>query len=196
MSAEPKRQCNKCSNHLSAECFYANPGSKDGLTKRCKSCIRAAIKTYQLKNRERLRLKQRERYYLHREELAAANRKFRMENRERLTDRRRALYRKNREKKLAENKRYFESKPEARRSILKRYYERHPERFKARRAVMIAVRSGKLVRPVECSRCDSEKSIQAHHEDYSKPLDVIWVCQKCHTDIHEQKKLAGKETFK
>lgn len=28
------------------------------------------------------------------------------------------------------------------------------------------------------------KNLQAHHEDYSKPLDVRWACRKCHLESH------------
>jgi hypothetical protein len=43
-----------------------------------------------------------------------------------------------------------------------------------------AVNSGKLVKPETCSICGSNGRIEAHHEDYSRPLDVIWVCCHCH----------------
>lgn len=40
---------------------------------------------------------------------------------------------------------------------------------------------GRLVRK-PCEACGSEKS-QAHHDDYSKPLDVRWFCFKHHREI-------------
>src|SRR3990167_9213661 len=46
-----------------------------------------------------------------------------------------------------------------------------------------AVRKGKIKKPNICSRCLQEFSvnkIQGHHEDYDKPLDVIWFCASCH----------------
>ena len=49
----------------------------------------------------------------------------------------------------------------------------------------MAVNSGKLSRPRNCSKCGTSKGrIVAHHEDYDKPLEVIWVCSKCHAGIH------------
>jgi hypothetical protein len=48
-----------------------------------------------------------------------------------------------------------------------------------------AVDSGKLIRPSECSMCGVlNTQIIGHHEDYDKPLEVIWVCLKCHRKIH------------
>ena len=46
------------------------------------------------------------------------------------------------------------------------------------------VRNGKIIRPNQCSKCSSTGNIHAHHEDYSKPLKVIWLCKKCHTRLH------------
>jgi len=47
-----------------------------------------------------------------------------------------------------------------------------------------AVRNGTLVRQ-PCCRCGEEKSV-AHHEDYDKPLDVMWLCQPCHKQRHKE----------
>lgn len=66
------------------------------------------------------------------------------------------------------------------------YRKRHPEAYKAQTAVNNAVRDGRLMRPNLCERCNQPGKIEAHHHDYSKPLEVEWVCQKCHSeDRHE-----------
>jgi hypothetical protein len=58
---------------------------------------------------------------------------------------------------------------------------KYPERFKAREKVRKAVERGVLHRPFTCSDCKLPKGdIEAHHEDYSKPLQVLWVCRECH----------------
>lgn len=56
----------------------------------------------------------------------------------------------------------------------------------AHTAVRKATVSGELVRPVQCSSCSSTNRIEAHHEDYSKPLDVVWLCRKCHNKLHRK----------
>ena len=58
----------------------------------------------------------------------------------------------------------------------------------AHSAVARAIRNGSLVR-IPCIKCGEQKSL-AHHEDYDKPLDVMWLCQPCHKQRH--KELLGK----
>lgn len=58
------------------------------------------------------------------------------------------------------------------------------EKYKARVAVGNALRSGLLVRE-PCAVCGEERS-QAHHPDYSKPLDVVWLCHEHHRKEHGQ----------
>lgn len=48
-----------------------------------------------------------------------------------------------------------------------------------------AIRDGTLVRPEKCEYCGCNGKIEAHHRDYGKPLEVIWVCRKCHGAFHE-----------
>lgn len=51
--------------------------------------------------------------------------------------------------------------------------------------VSYAVSHGYL-KKLPCEVCGSEKS-EGHHDDYSKPLEVRWVCKKHHAEIHKQK---------
>ena len=81
----------------------------------------------------------------------------------------------------------FQDDPIRRESIMqtaKVLRERYPEKYKARTAVGNAVRDGRLIKPNVCSMCDSPGRIEGHHEDYSKLLDVIWVCPSCHSEFH------------
>lgn len=66
-------------------------------------------------------------------------------------------------------------------------YQKRVEREKTRRKVYGMVRSavaqGKLI-PQPCEVCKTFESLEAHHEDYNKPLDVKWLCKKHHTILH------------
>lgn len=63
----------------------------------------------------------------------------------------------------------------------RRYKQRNPGKAFARRRVFVELRAGRLKRD-PCSKCGSPKS-EAHHSDYSKPLDVIWVCKTHHREL-------------
>jgi ribosomal protein S27AE len=71
----------------------------------------------------------------------------------------------------------------------------HKFERRAQAVVANAIRSGRIVRPDTCSKCGATGKIDAHHEDYSKPLDVTWVCKKCHgeTWTKERKKLKPRK---
>ena len=57
-------------------------------------------------------------------------------------------------------------------------------RLVAHSSVARAMRNGVLKR-IPCIRCGNEKSI-AHHEDYDKPFEVVWLCQPCHKKRHKE----------
>jgi hypothetical protein len=54
----------------------------------------------------------------------------------------------------------------------------------ARRAVASAVKSGRLIRPRACVECDRRRRVEGHHDDYSQPLEVRWLCHSCHQKHH------------
>lgn len=58
----------------------------------------------------------------------------------------------------------------------------NPEKRKAHQRVADALRCEppKLIKPKNCSLCKMGSRIEAHHPDYSKPLEVVWVCHPCH----------------
>jgi ribosomal protein S27AE len=64
----------------------------------------------------------------------------------------------------------------------KRFRKKHPEKYAAYVAVQTAVRNGILI-AMPCEKCGSTPT-HAHHDDYSKPLDVRWLCAVCHVDEH------------
>jgi hypothetical protein len=78
------------------------------------------------------------------------------------------------------------NKKESRRKWLVEYQrvirQRYPEKYKARSILGHAISSGIVIKGT-CEVCGNIK-VEAHHEDYSKPLDVKWLCRKHHRDIH------------
>lgn len=64
-----------------------------------------------------------------------------------------------------------------------RWREEHPEAYRAQNAVNNAIRDGKLKKQ-PCSICGTEKRVHGHHKDYAKPLNVVWLCAKCHHRVH------------
>ena len=73
---------------------------------------------------------------------------------------------------------------------IKKRLERYPrelnQKLLARRLAMQAMQSGELIRQ-PCVKCGALKA-EAHHPDYSKPLDVQWLCRPCHDREHHGKR--------
>ena len=78
---------------------------------------------------------------------------------------------------------------EAGKASLKRAHDKYKKHNPEKRAAHIllgnAVAQGRVEKPDNCSMCKATGWIHGHHEDYMKPLDVIWVCAACHTKIHK-----------
>lgn len=58
-----------------------------------------------------------------------------------------------------------------------------PERRRANITVGCAIASGKLTR-LPCETCGSRRYVEAHHDDYAKPLAVRWLCKSHHRQHH------------
>lgn len=61
------------------------------------------------------------------------------------------------------------------------------DRKKAGDAVYYATHTGKLTRQ-PCMACGDTEFTEAHHFDYSKKLEVIWLCKTCH-EVFKMEKL-------
>jgi hypothetical protein len=69
-----------------------------------------------------------------------------------------------------------------------RQKQRHPLQEAARVAVHNALRRGEMVR-LPCEVCGEPRS-EGHHDDYTKPLDVRWLCRTHHVEHHNRERAA------
>ena len=70
----------------------------------------------------------------------------------------------------------------------KRYNEKNKEKRAAHRKVQHALKN-MILKKDPCLICGDLKS-EAHHNDYNKPLEVIWFCRAHHAAHHETKRKA------
>ena len=149
------KQCFKCLEHKPIDDFYKHSAMGDGRLGKCKECTKADVKKHRADNLEKVRAYDRSRNGLPHREAA------------------RAEYRK--------TPAYAEVHAEA----CKRYDANNPEKKRAQGMVHKAVVSGRLIRWPVCAvpECTRENP-QAHHPDYSRPLDVVWLCPKHHKAAH------------
>ena len=69
---------------------------------------------------------------------------------------------------------------------INRYENKYPERVKAKNLLASAIRYGKKKKGCCCEKCGSTEKIEGHHNDYSKPLDVMWLCNSCHVGLRRK----------
>ena len=62
-------------------------------------------------------------------------------------------------------------------------HAKYSERIKANNAVSNAVRDGRLFK-LPCEVCGTHDHVQGHHDDYTKYLEVRWLCPKHHGEVH------------
>lgn len=78
-----------------------------------------------------------------------------------------------------------------RKAVYRRYRERHAEADRVRRraclSVYRALKRGILVKG-PCSACGSSRDVQGHHPDHLKRLEVVWLCARCHRQLHRRER--------
>lgn len=97
---------------------------------------------------------------------------------------RRLYFQRNKQKIYEVKKRYRKTKS-GYESMMRNFYKQlslHPERHRARQIVNNALLTGKIIKE-SCKDCGNSKS-EAHHDDYTKPLQVDWLCRMCHIKRH------------
>ena len=103
----------------------------------------------------------------------------------------RQRYERDKPKRRAAMDAYAAEHPEVLAAGARRYRERNPEKRAAHTAVGNALRSGRLVK----GPCEREAEggcsapIHGHHDDYSKPLEVRWLCAAHHAVEHKLRRM-------
>ena len=151
------KQCKCCKQYLPLIAFSA-----DSKYPYCRPCVKIKNKKYRTNNKEKLKLYEDGRY-LKRAVDPEYLRKSKLQQR-----------------KWVENNR---DKHTARKL---RWRDANRLKTKAHTAVKDALRRGKLIR-LPCIQCQSTINLEAHHEDYTKPLDIIWMCRPCHVKFHTKR---------
>ncbi len=156
--------CSTCGIEKEISNYQKDIKNKDGYKGRCKKCISNYNKNYQI---EYIREQTPESLLSH----AEAQARFRKTP-------------KYREAKARYRKTYRSSETFKRLRIAytSRWRAKNKVKNSAHGAVSRAIHSGKLQKG-KCEICSSEKVV-AHHDDYSKPLEVRWLCTKHHIEIH------------
>lgn len=75
------------------------------------------------------------------------------------------------------------------------WFAKYVLRARIQRQVTAAIKSGELVRLGCCERCGAGGKIVGHHEDYTRPLDLMWLCTGCHGRRHAELAEAGVDPW-
>ena len=155
------------------------------------------------KHSEKTKAKWKQKYPIIKEEYLAKRREDYQENREKIRFRQNELHKKPeyKEKANERQKKWCKENREARRKIAKKWLDsnkdavtawhtewRRNNREKARASQQIRdhIRRGTMTRPENCEICLKKCKPEGHHKDYSKPLDVQWLCRTCHLHQHDK----------
>lgn len=151
------KTCRGCAETKPLDGFYRHPQMGDGYLNFCKLCVIARVKKYTDDHHGEVLEKYRARYYA-----------------KDMTEQQKLARREAGRRHLERNK-----------DKARQWSASNPKKRKAHIIVGNAIRDGLLI-PKPCERCSYGIGVQAHHEDYSKPLDVTWLCRPCHGMRHRE----------
>lgn len=181
MPEEAYKRCSRCGEEKALSEFNRNRAKKDGRQTYCRPCSNSNNREWYAENDDH-----------HRENAS----RWARENRERKAAVQKDWQTRNRERFLETSRRAAQRRRPRQRAAARKHYRENSAKTLARVKLYQAVRDGKVVRPDRCERCagtgqpfsNGRHPIEGHHHDYSKPLDVEWLCFDCHTAIHTDEK--------
>lgn len=139
-------------------------------------------------NREERLAKAKEYQQAHKEEHKEAVKRYRKRNREKVAKWNHSQWDRHREELRGD----FRDTYNPRRSAERVAYEMARQQtleVQARKTLRTAVRRGEVVKPEFCESCRKPtlaRRLHGHHQDYSKPLAVVWLCSICHAAHHRK----------
>ena len=158
-----EKVCFKCNILKPLSDFYKHSKMSDGHINKCKSCTKKDV-------------------HIHREENLEKVREY---------DRNRP----NKTERSEKQRKYDQSArgKEASATRRKNYRAKQELRYKAHNTLSYALKRGQIIKPHSCYCCNVECSPHGHHNDYTKPLDVVWLCVDCHTAFHKEVRLLERQ---
>lgn len=176
--------CSRCKQTKSLNDFYTDPSKQSGLRYECKECGRASKRAHSRTEKGIAYRKS----YTQTESAKLAKKRYRASNKGRDTSRahkKKYVYSEESKEILRATRRRW-NKTEIGKS--QRAADRKKQigagRYRVYHKVLTALRNGSLQK-MPCEKCGKEKT-QAHHDDYSKPLDIRWLCSKHHSEHHRR----------
>lgn len=168
------KTCIKCNESKELSLFprYKNRKKEWAYTNVCKACTKLHYKDKHYKE--------------HKEEYLERSRKQKEDDHAGYLEYLRNYYNENKEALRKKASEYQKQNRDKFNDRYKKYSatEEGTIKNKARKKVKSALMKGTLSRPSVCEDCKNERFTEAHHEDYSKPLDVNWLCKECHWKRH------------
>lgn len=78
------------------------------------------------------------------------------------------------------------SHPEKASAVTARWGKENPLAKAVHKEFARAVKDGRVVKAAACEDCGRDNTrLEGHHDDYSKPLEVRWLCGSCHRLHHK-----------
>jgi hypothetical protein len=152
------KTCIECNKEKDLLEFYSHKQMADGHLNKCKICVQNRIHKYRLNNLDAVKEYDKKRNAL--------------------------------PHRVKARKEYIktENGKKARTKAKINYRKHYPMKYAAHVIVTKAIKTGTLIKQNNCSECNSTYKIEGHHDDYTKPLDVRWLCELCHKTWHRHNK--------
>jgi hypothetical protein len=171
------KRCRDCQKEKPHAEYRRKDGPRDGLSSLCRPCESIRRRAYYIADRARVLARARTRANV--PEVRKARRKYLETRGDEFAIRANAYYRRWYAARAAKTgKSYNPFNGRSREGAKKRRY--------AVRTANNAIAQGRLIRPDHCSECGNRplRKVEGHHPDYSKPLEVEWLCRRCHAARH------------